>query len=103
MRLNQLICSFPLKEQEELAHLDETESGDADLTVCLEVPSTLDEVLENFQENGRTVPRHIVKTVIVMTIVTQRIQIRVGQYLAIRKFSSVCLNQLRMPQLINFS
>jgi len=23
MRLNQLICSFPLDEQEELAHLDE--------------------------------------------------------------------------------
>jgi len=71
MRLNQLICSFPLDEQEKLAHLDETESGDADLTVYLEVPSTLDEVLENFQGNGRTVPRHTVKIVIVMTIVTQ--------------------------------
>jgi hypothetical protein len=71
MRLNQLICSFPLDEQEELAHPDENESGDADLTVYLEVPSTLDEVLESFQGNGRTVPRHIVKIVIVMTIVTQ--------------------------------
>jgi hypothetical protein len=39
--------------------------------------------------------------VIVMTIVTQWIQIRVGQYLAIRKFSSVCLNKLHMPQLTN--
>jgi len=38
MRLKQLICSFPLDEQKELALLDETESGDADLTVYLEVP-----------------------------------------------------------------
>lgn len=54
-RLNQLICSFPLDEQEELAHLDEIESGYADVTVYLEVPSTPDEVLKNFQEKGRTV------------------------------------------------
>ena len=33
MRLKQLIRSFRLDEQKELAHLDETESGDADLTV----------------------------------------------------------------------
>lgn len=68
MNLNHLICSFPLDEQEELAHVDENENGDANLTVYLEVPSTLDEVLENFQGNGRTVPRHVVKIVIVMTI-----------------------------------
>jgi hypothetical protein len=61
MRLNQLICSFPLDVQEELARLDETESGGAHLTVYEEVPFTLDEVLENFQGNGRTVPTHIVK------------------------------------------
>jgi hypothetical protein len=44
-----------LDEQEELAHLDEIESGYADVTVYLEVPSTPDEVLKNFQEKGRTV------------------------------------------------
>jgi hypothetical protein len=52
-------------------HIDETGCGNADLTLYLKVPSTLDEVLENFQGNGRTVPRYIVKIVIVMTTVTQ--------------------------------
>lgn len=56
MRLNQLICSFPLDEQKELAHLDETESGDADLTAYLEVPlwmkfsRTFKEMEEQYQD-----------------------------------------------------
>jgi hypothetical protein len=37
-----------LDVQEDLASVDEMESGDADLIVHEEVPSTQDEVLKNF-------------------------------------------------------
>jgi hypothetical protein len=41
-----VIHSLPLDVQEDLASVDEMESGDADLIMHEEVPSTPDEVLE---------------------------------------------------------
>jgi hypothetical protein len=54
--LNEVIRSLPLDVQKDLASVDEMESGDAELTIHKEVPSTPDEVLEEIYQKMEEQP-----------------------------------------------